>query len=151
MNDDELKKRLVDYDALSMSNAQVLANFPRPARILKEAMDEGIIKKDSIDITIQNCDDCRLFIPSAFTPNNDGLNDLFKARPECSNVAMQNFSLSVYNRWGQLVFLTNDINDGWDGTYRNKRLDQGVYVYLVKYSFKQAKLRQQKGTITLVR
>ena len=111
----------------------------------------GCIKKDSINITIQNCDDCSLFIPSAFTPNNDGLNDLFKARAECPNVGLQNFSLSVYNRWGQLVFLTNDINDGWDGTYRNKRLDQGVYVYLVKYSFKQAKLRQQKGTITLVR
>ena len=111
----------------------------------------GCIKKDSIDITIQNCDDCSLFIPSAFTPNNDGLNDLFKARAECPNISLQNFSLSVYNRWGQLVFLTNDINDGWDGTYRNKKLDQGVYVYLVKYSFKQAKLRQQKGTIALVR
>jgi len=111
----------------------------------------GCIKKDSINITIQNCDDCSLFIPSAFTPNNDGLNDLFKARAECPNVGLQNFSLSVYNRWGQLVFLTNDINDGWDGTYRNKGLDQGVYVYLVKYSFKQAKLRLQKGTITLVR
>jgi gliding motility-associated-like protein len=111
----------------------------------------GCTKKDSINITIQNCEECRLFIPSAFTPNDDGLNDLFKTRPQCPNIGLQNFSLSVYNRWGQLVFMTNNINTGWDGTYKNKKLDQGVYVYLVDYSFKQSKFFQQKGTIALVR
>ena len=108
-------------------------------------------KKDSINITIQNCEECRLFIPSAFSPNDDGLNDLFKTRPQCPNIGLQNFSLSVYNRWGQLVFMTHDINTGWDGRYKNKRLDQDVYVYLVDYSFKQNKLHHQKGTIALVR
>jgi gliding motility-associated-like protein len=111
----------------------------------------GCIKRDSINVTIENCDACRLFIPSAFTPNDDGLNDVFKTKPQCPNLGMLNFTLRVYNRWGQLVFMTNDTNKGWDGTYKNKRLDQGVYVYLVDYSVKQDKLLQQKGTITLVR
>ena len=111
----------------------------------------GCIKKDSINITIQNCDECRLFIPSAFTPNNDGLNDLFKTKPQCPNIGLQNFALRVYDRWGQLIFMTNDINTGWDGTYKNKKLDQGVYVYLVEYSLKQKKSLHQKGTIILVR
>jgi len=47
--------------------------------------------------------------------------------------------------------MTNDINTGWDGTYKNKKLDEGVYVYVVDYSFKQTPPRQQKGTIILVR
>jgi len=111
----------------------------------------GCTKNDSINITIQNCDECRLFIPSAFTPNNDGLNDLFKTKPQCPNIGLQNFALRVYDRWGQLIFMTNDINTGWDGTYKNKKLDQGVYVYLVEYSLKQKKSLQQKGTIILVR
>ena len=111
----------------------------------------GCVKRDSMNVAIQNCDACSLFIPSAFTPNNDGLNDVFKVKPQCQSLGMLNYTLRVYNRWGQLVFMTNDINTGWDGTYRNKRLDQGVYVYLVDYSLKQNKLLQQKGTITLVR
>lgn len=111
----------------------------------------GCTKKDSINVIIQNCEECGLFIPSAFTPNDDGLNDLFKTRPQCPAIGLQNFSLSVYNRWGQLVFMTNDINKGWDGKYKNKGLDQGVYVYLVDYSFKQNKFHHQKGAITLVR
>jgi gliding motility-associated-like protein len=108
-------------------------------------------KKDSINIIIQNCADCSLFIPSAFTPNNDGLNDIFKTKPQCPNIGLQNFELRVFNRWGQLVFITNDINTGWDGNYRNKRLDEGVYVYLVDYAFKQTAHRHQKGIVTLIR
>jgi len=108
-------------------------------------------KRDSLNVIIQNCADCRLFIPSAFTPNNDGLNDLFKTKLQCPNAGLQNFALRVYNRWGLLVFMTNDINTGWDGTYKNKKLDEGVYVYVVDYSFKQTPPRQQKGTIILVR
>ena len=111
----------------------------------------GCSKRDSVEIIIQNCDNCRLFIPSAFTPNNDGLNDLLKAKAQCPNISLQDFALRIYNRWGQLVFMTNDINTGWDGTYRNEKLNQGVYVYLVDYSLKQTQHHQQKGMITLIR
>jgi gliding motility-associated-like protein len=111
----------------------------------------GCTKEDSMNVTIQNCDQCRLLIPSAFTPNSDGLNDLFKIRQQCPNIGLLGFTLRVYNRWGQLVFMTNDINTGWDGTYRSKRLDQDVYVYLVEYSLKQNRTLQQRGTIALVR
>ena len=109
------------------------------------------IKRDSMHLTIQNCDQCRLFIPSAFTPNDDGLNDLFKSKPQCPRIGFLNFTLRVYNRSGQLVFMTNDINKGWDGTYKGKRLNQDVYVYLVEYSLRQNEQLQQKGTVTLVR
>jgi gliding motility-associated-like protein len=91
------------------------------------------------------------FHPLAFTPNNDGLNDLFQNKTSMPNIGLQNFALRVYDRWGQLIFMTNDINRGWDGTYKNKKLDQGVYVYLVEYLLSKNNLLQQKGTITLVR
>jgi gliding motility-associated-like protein len=111
----------------------------------------GCIRKDSIEVTIQNCDVCDLNVPNAFTPNNDGLNDVFKVLPKCKYVALQTYKLRIYNRWGQLMFSSNDINDGWNGTYNKQLQKQGVYVYYLQYSFKQSPPVTKKGTITLLR
>lgn len=111
----------------------------------------GCSKKDSVNVTIQGCDDCKIFIPSAFTPNNDGRNDVFRAIPQCTNIGLQWFVMRVYNRWGQLVFTSRDMRAGWDGTYNHQPLDAGVYIYVVDYSYKQDKALSQKGTIMLMR
>jgi gliding motility-associated-like protein len=111
----------------------------------------GCIKKDSIQVTIQNCNSCDLFVPNAFTPNNDGLNDVFRALPKCTNIALRTFKLRIYDRWGKLIFSSNDINDGWDGTYKNQLQSQGTYVYYLKYSFKQNPPVTKKGIINLLR
>jgi gliding motility-associated-like protein len=110
----------------------------------------GCIKRDSVNITVQGCDECSLYIPTAFTPNNDGLNDIFRVKPQCANIGLTGFTLKIYNRWGQLVFLCKDINKGWDGRYKGQVLP-GTYVYSVEYSFKQDNPIQQKGTIVVVR
>jgi gliding motility-associated-like protein len=111
----------------------------------------GCAKRDSITVMMQNCDECQLFIPSAFTPNNDGLNDRFRVKPQCANIGLQAFTMSIYNRWGQLIFKTNDINNGWNGMYKGVQLPSGVYIYFVDYSFKETKSLQQKGTIVLLK
>lgn len=113
--------------------------------------ENGCTKRDSIKVTVQGCDECRLFIPSAFTPNDDGLNDVFKVRPQCANIGLQNFNLRIYNRWGQLLFTTNDINKGWNGTYKGVKLNSDVFVYFVDYSFKKEKPLQQKGTVAILK
>ncbi len=113
--------------------------------------DYGCTKKDSINITVQGCENCRLFIPTAFTPNGDGLNDVFEATPQCKYIGLSNFDFRVYNRWGQLVFRSNDIHQGWNGMYKNQEVPPGVYIYVVNYSLLQNEPVQQRGTVTLIR
>jgi gliding motility-associated-like protein len=86
-------------------------------------------------------------IPSAFTPNGDGLNDIF--RPALNFQKLVDFS--VYNRWGQQVFQTNDKTHGWDGTYQGKPLDMGVYYYMIIVGDPDGQNIIHKGEVTLIR
>jgi len=72
------------------------------------------------------------YLPNAFTPNGDGLNDEFK--PVQRYDFVKTYRLYIYNRWGQLIFETSDINTGWDGTYKGKPVEQGTYVYKIVYT-----------------
>jgi len=89
----------------------------------------------------------KMHMPSAFTPNKDGRNDVFII-PSGSSVTLQQFS--VYDRWGHVIFTTADISKGWDGTYRGFNLPAGTYVYLIRGTIEQQKL-VKKGTVTLIR
>ncbi len=71
----------------------------------------------------------QLYMPSAFTPNDDGLNDQFRIPPS-SVITLKEFS--VFNRWGTRVFSTKNVEDGWDGTIRGRKQDAGVYVYYIR-------------------
>lgn len=67
----------------------------------------------------------QLEFPNAFSPNGDGINDTFKAKPGAKSIV--EFSAVIVNRWGQVVFRFRDINDEWDGTYNGKPVKDGVY------------------------
>ncbi|MFT3909058.1 MAG: gliding motility-associated C-terminal domain-containing protein [Ferruginibacter sp.] len=100
-----------------------------------------VVNKDS---TV--CSGAYIYVPSAFTPNRDGLNDKFRI---LSNKIRLN-AFRVFNRWGEKVFETNDINEGWDGTY-NGKLVMGSYVYMVSYYIAcDPKARIMKGNIVLI-
>jgi len=86
--------------------------------------------------------------PSAFTPNNDGLNDVFKL----TNLKYQKIvEFSVYNRWGQKVFTTNNGEQGWDGTFNGIPQDMGVYQYVVIVAHPDGTNKVYKGDVTLIR
>ena len=87
------------------------------------------------------------FIPSAFTPNGDGLNDLFYIN---ANFEPRNFELTIFNRNGERVFQTRDMNIGWDGKIRGTTLPFGMYVYIIKYKDSQGNEQQKQGQILLV-
>ncbi len=72
----------------------------------------------------------RVFIPNAFSPNGDGENDKFMAVTDCNLV----YSMQVFNKWGSVIFATNDILDGWDATLEGQNVPDGVYSYKVFYS-----------------
>ena len=86
--------------------------------------------------------------PNAFTPDGDGLNDEFKAIGQPDNLT--SFSMTIFNRWGQMVFETKDITQGWDGTYQGKPSPAGTYVFRVEYSISSRNF-DKSGTVVLVR
>ena len=88
-------------------------------------------------------------IPSAFTPNGDGLNDVFRL---CNMMYQRLIEFSVFNRWGQMVFHnTTDPKKGWDGTFNGTPQDIGVYNYLIILSRPDGTNITYKGEVTLIR
>ena len=104
--------------------------------------------KGSASVTLKVYDGPEVYVPTAFTPNGDGLNDLFKPFP----VGIKNYVyFRVFNRWGQMIFATSDFNRGWDGTINGKTQPSGTYVWIVEGITKDNKKIVKRGTITLVR
>ena len=101
--------------------------------------------RDSVNVGFEPCD---LYFPSGFTPNNDGRNDVARAIGYLSKY--RDYSLSIYNRWGQRIFYTEDIYAGWDGTFNGVKADIDVYFYMIFYTL-EGKRGMLKGDITLIR
>jgi gliding motility-associated-like protein len=88
------------------------------------------------------------FVPSAFTPNGDGLNDVFRI----VNTTFQKLvDFRVFNRWGQQVFQTSNREMGWDGTFNGVPQDMGVYSYEITIGLVDGTNKTYKGTVTLIR
>jgi gliding motility-associated-like protein len=99
------------------------------------------------------CDVKNLYIPTGFTPNGDGLNDVWY--PLGNNSIKVNF-LRVFNRWGQIVFersnfLVNDRAAGWDGTFNGNKLSSGNFIYRMAYQCEGGEIFDAKGEFTLIR
>lgn len=92
--------------------------------------------------------DCSIFIPTAFTPNNDGLNDFFRVTGASY---IRTFSMDVYNRWGQQLYSNTNPFTGWDGTFKGRQQDAGRYVYYIRYTNLLGEVSVVKGTFTLLR
>lgn len=89
-----------------------------------------------------------IYVPSAFTPNNDGKNDLLKAIP----VGIKQFNyFTVYSRWGERVFYTTDPGKGWDGKLQGVDQNTSVFVWIAEGLDVQGQIIQRKGTVTLLR
>jgi gliding motility-associated-like protein len=86
-------------------------------------------------------------VPNAFTPNGDGANDVVFVR----GYGIDKMSWRIYNRWGQLVFVSTNINFGWDGRFKGALQPQDVYVYTLSVQFTDGTKYSKKGDITLLR
>jgi gliding motility-associated-like protein len=103
--------------------------------------------KDSI-ILRRNFNCVPVNIPTAFTPNQDGKNDIF--RPVITQEVSE-YSLAVFNRYGQKIFVTNNYNTGWNGTFNGVNQPRNAYIYLLSFKNSNGKLSEYKGTVTLIR
>lgn len=100
---------------------------------------------DSVRVIVDT--DEPLFVPSGFSPNGDGRNDIFRV----ANLTFQKVQeFRVFNRWGQEVYNNPDNRKGWDGTFQGKKQDPGVYQYIIKVAHPDGRTQIFKGDVTLV-
>ncbi|MDN3588559.1 putative Ig domain-containing protein [Pedobacter aquatilis] len=88
-----------------------------------------------------------IYIPNAFTPNNDGKNDIFLVY----GTTIASVKMNIYTQWGQLIYQVDSTTTGWDGTYRGVPQPSGVYVYMIEVISSDGTKVMKKGTITLIR
>ena len=94
----------------------------------------------------ENCN-CREFIPTIFTPNNDNLNDFFGFSSDC--IPSKYFRLQIFNRWGQLVFNSKDYKKSWNGRFKGQKYSDGVYSYIIQVKYQYGKSKRIVGKFTL--
>jgi gliding motility-associated-like protein len=103
---------------------------------------------DQIAVTFKDCDP-RPEFPNAFTPNGDGKNDTFKPIVQGP---MYDYDLRIFNRWGEMIFLSKDSQTGWDGKYQGRLVENGTYVWLLSYKkIMGGSVNVVKGEITVIR
>ena len=109
----------------------------------------GCQKSDTLLIMIKDviCEEPYVFVPNAFSPNGDGHNDILYVH----GLTLTNIDFAIYNRWGERIFATTDPNIGWDGTYKGKLCEPGVFVYYLTATCIGGDQYVKKGNITLMR
>lgn len=102
---------------------------------------------DSLSLPVCLNDSVYAIIPNAFSPDGNNKNEIFRPVVVGTNF----YELTIYNRWGEKVFYSMDKNEGWDGSYKGGACQNGVYLYLLNYKGKKSILKQEKGTLLLIR
>ena len=99
----------------------------------------------TIDIILENT----VIIPNAFSPNEDGINDIFKVE----GLNITNIEMGIYNRWGNEVFrlVSSDNAQGWDGRWKDGKAPVGLYVFYVQVTFEDGEIELLKGNVSLIR
>ncbi len=105
----------------------------------------GCKAQDRVCITLT--DNYGIYIPNTFTPNRDGLNDVFFVY----GTGLSQMSIEIYNRWGENVFLSDNQSVGWDGTYKGTECNPGLYIYSISYKGLDGKKNSKTGQVSLVR
>jgi len=88
-----------------------------------------------------------VFVPTIFSPNGDGKNDFFCVLDDC----LASGTIQVFNRWGELVFETSDIEQCWDGTHKGVNVNSGVFVYQIEGSLVTGENIVVSGNVTVIR
>jgi gliding motility-associated-like protein len=132
-------------DQSAISQSLIISDTSKTFSIIARS-NQGCLDTAYTKVTV-NPNTRDFFIPNAFTPNNDGKNDVFKVYGS----SIKEINMRVFNQWGQLLFETKDQQRGWDGYYGGHPQPTGVYVYVAKIIFYDNTVHTGKGTINLIR
>ncbi len=138
------------FQAGSVNNTSISNPIARPTErtdyVVGGIGKNGCRAFDTVTVDVDYRDN--LFIPSAFSPNGDGKNDVF----HIANLTFQRvLEFRVFNRWGQEVFYSNDNQHGWDGKWKGVPQDMGSYQYLIRLGYPDGLVETYKGAVTLIR
>ena len=131
------------------TNATLLASQPG-AYWVQVTDSNGCSAGDTVEVTGKGRCLIGIYFPNAFTPNGDGKNDTFKP---IVGGSLDAYRLTIFDRYGEIAFETNDPNKGWDGRYKNTSKPAGTFVWYATYHFSGSPdpVAMQKGTLELIR
>lgn len=104
----------------------------------------GCIAQDEVCLNVINEE--YIYIPNSFTPNNDGLNDVFYVY----GIGIKNYSLAIYNRWGEKIFYSSNQTNGWDGKFKGILCEIGTYIYRLEYDKPSGEHKLREGHVNLI-
>lgn len=104
-------------------------------------------------VKIKNCF-CNVFVPNTFSPDGNGINDAIKPFWKCSDAVVSRLNFSIFNRWGNRVFQTKDIDVGWDGDFNGSPQSGDLFVWLLDYDIKVGSRTEnyvESGNLTIIK
>lgn len=135
----------------ALTNPNTATPFANPLNTttytLSATTDKGCAASDSTTVNVTNI--FLFLIPNAFSPNADGTNDVFRIVQSKGIKQLQRFA--IYNRWGAKIFETNDLQTGWDGTYKGIQQEMGTYVFFIEGTTFLNETYTTKGNVSLIR
>lgn len=134
------------YNWMGISSPDPTYSISQPGKYWVKVQNTCGSKTDTVEV-FRECE-FPIYLPNAFSPNKDNLNDLFIVPALNRNKFIR---LTIFNRWGQAVFQTRDQGKGWDGKLKGVLLDAGVFIYYLEMQTLDGKKLSKKGTVTLVR
>lgn len=149
----QLDPKLINYTIIPNDNSLLsgsnLKLFPQKNTLYKLSGDRfsGCTLFDTLLIKVKPCP-LSIYFPNAFSPNQDGLNDIFK--PIITG-KISEYYLAIYNHYGQMVFNTTNPNIGWDGNVKGEPQNSGIFVWYSRYKEKNKAIKVEKGSVLLVR
>ncbi len=109
----------------------------------------GCVNTDSIKVNlIDECTEAFIYVPSAFSPNNDGINDCFRI---VSPPKLTNYKMVIFDRWNEKIFEANNTTDCWNGTYKGGEVQSDSYVYVISYTCYNGAPLYKKGIVTVLK
>lgn len=135
-----------NYNWMGISSPDPTYSISQPGKYWVKVQNTCGSKTDTVEV-FRECE-FPIYLPNAFSPNKDNLNDLFIVPALNRNKFIR---LTIFNRWGQAVFQTRDQGKGWDGKLKGVLLDAGVFIYYLEMQTLDGKKLSKKGTVTLVR
>jgi gliding motility-associated-like protein len=116
----------------------------KPGQYVVTVTDNSCSASDSVNVV---WGDCPFFIPNAFSPNGDGVNDFFGV---LNGVTLADFSLQIYDRYGHVIFVSKNVNDKWNGTFKGKKMNTGTYAWQIIYVNGLGYTKWLKGSVLLL-
>ncbi len=135
---------LASFTNQSATTQSIVVNTPQTFTVTGKTTDD-CADTAQVLVTLKTAEE--IYIPNTFTPDNNGLNDVFKVY----GTSIDRLELTIWNQWGEKIFSTNDKNDGWNGKSNGKLQPTGVYIYVAKVTLLSGKEVVKKGMVNLFR